>query len=216
MALDADPANEAPDYWIVAIAELQKQFAEWKKYFEAENYSNAKTAYDKVLRASPNGRSAALDQIRARYQNVLDRDLQQWKEACNRRDVIMTDSLRRHARAVDPTGKLNKDTLDQMRSCPSGTCVEMPGEELIKAKALRYRPDPDVPVSQRPASPLVVKLKIDERGATTLLDLDNPEGNVQVSQAVRNAVQLWEWNPKTAGASAGKCAATTLLIELPR
>jgi tetratricopeptide (TPR) repeat protein len=217
LAQDADPDNPAAaELSARAASQLQKAaadgLAEWKNYFESRDYRKAASTYERVVLLSADARSNAADQIQTEYRKLFDRDKQLWAQACSREDAMTMDSLRQEVRAVDPSGNLNRDLLRQIQSCPVSGCT--PVESVMALSRLKSRVDPKVDPSLRPyTSKIAVKIRIDDKGKVAVLDIDNPAGNRLVSEAVRDAVQLWKFDPALAARSETRCVVTEFLLQ---
>jgi tetratricopeptide (TPR) repeat protein len=216
-ALVADPDNRAAaEYSTRAASQLQKAaadgLAEWKNNFESRDYRKAASTYERIVLLSADTGANAADQIQAEYRKVFDRDRQLWAQACSREDAMTMDSLRQEVRAVDPSGNLNRDLLRQIQSCPVSGCTQV--ESVMALSRLKSRVDPKVDPTLRPyTSKIAVKIRIDDKGKVTVLDIDNPAGNRLVSEAVRDAVQLWKFDPALAARSETRCVVTDFLIQ---
>jgi tetratricopeptide (TPR) repeat protein len=215
-ALQADPANLlAAQSSVLAATQLETSLrnglAEWRKLFESREYVRARGAYEWVLRLTPDGKSSAADQILLSYRDRFDRDRDLWAKACARVDPITADSLRHEVRAIDPAGELNLEVLQQMASCPTVGCPELPSGAVLQRVVTRVLPK--VEASLRPASKVAVKIRIDAQGNVAVLDIDNREGNLLVSQSIRDAVQRWKFAPELAAFSRSRCVVTSFLIQ---
>ncbi len=219
-ALDVDPDNQvATESSILASNQLQNAVttaqAEWRKYFDSRDYTKARDAYDRIVRLSPNGESTAAEQIRGEYQSVLDRDKSLWAAACARPNPILTDSLRQEVRGLDPKGELNAETLGNIQSCPVTSCTALPSVPVLAR--MRSGAYPKVEPALRPyTSKIAVKIRIDDKGKVTVVDIDNPAGNRLVSESIRDAVQQWKFDPALASRSAGQCVLTDFLFEFEK
>jgi tetratricopeptide (TPR) repeat protein len=215
MALEADAENQVALKSIVTATDLQNALAEWRKYFDAKEYAKAASTFERVRLLSPDGKSNALDQIQREYKNLLDGHLQMWRDACMRQDVIFADFLRQEIRAVDASGRLNRDALNEAKSCPATGCTEVAGTDAISRQ--RRKVNPVVDSTLRPyTSGINVKVRIDRTGAVTVLDIDNPAGNRLVSQAVRDAVRQWTFDRALAARTPTGCVVTEFMIEFER
>jgi tetratricopeptide (TPR) repeat protein len=219
-ALDVDPDNQvASESSILASNQLQASIAtteaEWRKYFDARNYASARDAYDRIVRLSPDGESSAPDQIRTEYKNVLNRDRLLWAAACARPDPVLTDSLRQEVRSLDPKGEFNAETLANIQSCPVMNCTALPSASVLERR--RSGPYPKIdPALRASTSKIAVKIRIDDRGRVTVVDIDNPAGNSVVTESVRDAVQQWKFDSGLASRSAGQCVLTDFLLEFEK
>jgi tetratricopeptide (TPR) repeat protein len=217
IALDADPNNAAAAEYSARITnQLEKAAAdglvEWKTYFESRDYAKANAAYERVKAISVDARSNAADVIQSEYRNLFDRDRQLWADACSREDALTMDSLRQEVRAVDPSGNLNRDLLRQIQSCPVSGCTQV--ASVTALSRLKSRVDPKVDAALRPyTTKIAVKIRIDDKGKVSVLDIDNPAGNRLVSEAVSDAVQLWKFDPALAARSESRCVITDFLIQ---
>jgi TonB family protein len=218
-ALEADPSNElAGDFSIVAAGQLRDDlrnaFENWRKSFDSQEYVNAKASYERVLRLSSGGESNAADEMRLEYQNLFNRYRDMWTQACARQDPLLAHSLRQTVRAIDPSGDLNRDVLSQIESCPAVGCTELPSVPVLERLSRKVYPNVDAAL--RPSSKIAVKIRIDNKGSVTVLDIDNSEGNAVVSQAVRDAVERWKFDPKIAARSRSQCVITRFFLEFER
>jgi TonB family protein len=153
--------------------------------------------------------------MKTEYQNLFERDRKRWVEACTREDPLGADSVRQEIRASDPTGDLGTAVLRQMRSCPASGCTELPSVQVLSK--LRTRIYPKVDPALRPyESKLTVKVRIDDKGRVTVLDIDNPVGNRAVSEAVKGAVEQWKFDPALAAGSATRCVVTEFFLEFEK
>jgi TonB family protein len=127
---------------------------------------------------------------------------------------LLADSLRQTVRAIDPSGDLNKEVLREIESCPAVGCTELPSVPVLKGVSRKLYPNVDVAL--RPSSKIAVKIRIDDKGNVTVLDIENPEGNAVVSQSVRDAVQRWKFDPAIAESSRSQCMVTRFFFEFER
>jgi TonB family protein len=216
-ALDADPSNQrAREAFNSATdqlhGDLRNHLVEWRKYFESREYLKAKDTFERVLHMSPDEISYAADYIRQQYQNLLEREHRLWTQACTRQDPIAMDSIRQGIRAIDRSGELNREVLEQIQSCPAARqCSEV--ASVIALDRVKRKVYPEVDPALRPSSKVAVKILINNEGETTVLDIDNPDGNPVVSQSVRAAMERWKFDPALAARSSGQCGVTRFLIE---
>jgi tetratricopeptide (TPR) repeat protein len=217
--LDVAPADRlASQYSDLTRRQIQtrlaQDFALWKKFFGMQDYVNAKAVYDHVL-AIGDTESPEAVRMRAEYHSALQRERDLWAQACSQQDVLTADSRRQAVRALDPSGRLNGDTLRQMHSCPAPGCTPIASTAAVSS--LRSRVDPKLEPAARPyTSRIAVTVRIDDKGRAAVLDLDNPGGNPAVSQSVRDAVQQWKFDPALAARYRSECVVTQFLIEFER
>jgi hypothetical protein len=167
-----------------------------------------------VLSLNPDGKSFAAQQIRTQYYNVFETNRQLWARACTQMDPILTDSIRQEIRSFDPSGEVNGDILRSVQSCPTTRCTELPSTMVLEHVSSKIFPKVDPAI--RPSAKIAVKVRIDDKGKATVVDIDNPEGNRIVSQAVRDAVERWKFDSKLATGTPNRCVVTQFFIEFER
>ena len=216
-AREIDPSNvEAPGYLTRAAADQQRALSEavseWQRYFQLRDHAKARAVYERVLLMTGDGQPEAATQIRAQYESMFDNYSNLWSRACRSGDALALDALRQEVRSIDPSGNFNRQILRQVQSCPPPVCPVIDSNEALTR--LRNRVYPAIDKAFRPyRSKISVKIRIDEKGEVAVLDIDNPGGNRRVSQAVRDAVRQWRFDPALVSGSERRCAVTEFFLE---
>jgi len=171
---------------------------DWRKNFDAHEIAGASAAYRRMLSYDESGSvKQMLDQVRAGYRKALSDLLESWRRACASGDTPAMDTILGEASVLLPDRSIGEDILAQMTSCSKPRCMQMNAQ--LALTRLKTRVNPDIPAAAidfvRNSQPAVrVKAKIDEQGNVRVTETEGA-GNELVHNAVRSAVERWQFAP---------------------
>jgi hypothetical protein len=129
-------------------------------------------------------------------------------------DPLLTDSIRHEIRSFDPSGSMNGEILRRIQTCPTSGCTALPSKVVLERVSSKIFPKVDPAI--RPSAKIAVKVRIDDKGKAIVVDIDNPEGNHIVSQAVKDAVERWKFDSDLASSTPTRCVVTQFFLEFER
>ena len=236
-ALKLNPDHEfAAQYTELVQQKLRvsadRVFLEWRKNFDAGEYSSAASSYRQLQSLNVESSLAPmLDQTRSEYRQVLVAFADSWNRACQSGDASGMDTIRRHATELLPESSLGEDILGRMTCAPkpalqagqgasapasssSQGCVAM--DFPLAMVRLKTRVDPVAPpvvypLLRRGSLTVRVKTHIDETGKVTVLETRGE--NALLNEAVRGALERWKFSPAIVKNEA-RCVETEIPIAI--
>jgi tetratricopeptide (TPR) repeat protein len=216
-ALKLNPDHEfAAQYTELVQQKLRvsadRVFLDWRKKFDAGEYSSAATSYRQLQSLNvESGLAPMLDQTRSEYRQVLVAFADSWNRACQSGDASGMDTIRRRATELLPEPSMGQEILGRMTCAPkpavqaaqaspasssSQGCVAM--DFPLAMVRLKTRVDPVAPAvvySLLRRAPLTVRVKtrIDESGNVTVRETQGE--NAALNEAVRSALERWKFSP---------------------
>jgi tetratricopeptide (TPR) repeat protein len=139
---------------------------------------------------------AQKSRLRVEYKKAMSPLVEAWNRACAGGDEAGMEAVRKQVAQQAPDPAVAQEVLAQIATCTKKGCLQM-ATQLALAR-LKVRVNPDVPnsiqdMARRSPMTVRVKVKIDERGDTEVLETIGD--NAALNEAIRVALKEWKFSP---------------------
>jgi tetratricopeptide (TPR) repeat protein len=223
-ALKLSPKNElAAEYASLAEGKLQltvdRLVMEWRKSFDGHQFAEAGAKYHELSTIAD---QRTMSQTQTAYRDALSALVDAWNRTCPTGDTVAMERIQVQIADLLPDRTFGEDIRARMTTCSkktgsvAGRCV--PTTPQIVLTRLRTRVNPEITREMRSLmrdnqTAIRVKLRIDEKGSTTVTDVQGLLPTVNT--AVRTAVEKWKFMPAV-DESGPRCVDTEIVVTIER